>query len=61
MIKFTYETPDIHKEFTAVKSVTMEVEDEQDLTSMLDAYKDFLVAIGYRIPVGSYIDVVEEE
>jgi len=58
MIKFVYETPESHKEFTGVKSIVMETQDEATLTEMLEAYESFLHAIGYSFD--GRIDVVEE-
>jgi hypothetical protein len=59
MIKFVYETPEIHKEFTGVKSIVMEVQDEASRDEMLEAYESFLRAIGYSFD--GRIDVVEED
>lgn len=49
MIKLIYETPDSHKAFTAVESVEIKISDERDLADMLDAYRHFLLAIGYQV------------
>jgi len=59
MIKFIYETPEIHKEFTGIKSIVMEVEAESSRDEMLEAYESFLRAIGYHID--GHIDVVNED
>lgn len=59
MIKFVYETPEIHKEYTGVKSIVMEVEAEASRDEMLEAYESFLRAIGYYID--GHIDVVKED
>jgi hypothetical protein len=59
MIKFVYETPEIHKEFTGVKSIVVEVQDEASRDEMLEAYESFLRAIGYSFD--GRIDVVEED
>jgi len=49
MIKLVYERPEIHAPFSAVNSFTMDIEDERSLDEMLDAYKDFLLAMGYFV------------
>lgn len=59
MIKFVYETPEIHKEYTGVKSIVMEVEAEASRDEMLEAYESFLRAIGYSFD--GHIDVVKED
>jgi hypothetical protein len=59
MIKFVMEVPEIHKEFTGVKSIVMEVQDEASRDEMLEAYESFLRAIGYSFD--GRIDVVEED
>lgn len=59
MIKLVYETPEIHKEYTGVKSIVMEVEAEASRDEMLEAYESFLRAIGYYID--GHIDVVKED
>lgn len=59
MIKLVYETPEIHKEYTGVKSIVMEVEAEASRDEMLEAYESFLRAIGYHFD--GHIDVVNED
>lgn len=59
MIKFVYEVPEIHKEFTGVKSIVMEVQDEASRDEMLEAYESFLRAIGYSFD--GHIDVVDDD
>ena len=61
MIKLTYETPESHLPYTAVASCTVEIEDERSLDEMLQAYADFLRAIGYNIPIGAYVQITEDE
>lgn len=58
MIKFVYETPESHKEYTGVKYVEMQCETESTLTEMLDAYKQFLQSVGFQID--GVLDVVED-
>lgn len=58
MIKFVYETPESHKEYTSVKYVEMQCETESTLTEMLDAYKQFLQSVGFQID--GVLDVVED-
>jgi hypothetical protein len=59
MIKFIYEVPEMHKEFTGIKNIVMETEDVASLSEMLEAYEKFLKAIGYTID--GVIDVVKED
>jgi len=59
MIKFVYEVPETHKEFTGVKSIVMEVQDESSRDEMLEAYESFLRAVGYHFD--GHIDVVNED
>ena len=49
MYKFAYERPDMHAEYSAVKSVVMEVDDEAGVDEMLTAFKEFLSGTGYPI------------
>lgn len=59
MIKFVYETPEVHKEFTGVKSIVMEVEVESSLDEVLEAYEKFLLAVGYSFD--GHFDIVKED
>jgi hypothetical protein len=61
MIKLLYETPDFHTKFTAIASCEMEIRDEASLDEMLDAYASFLRALGYVVPHGAYLQVIEDE
>lgn len=56
---FYYERPEEHAPYSAVKSITMEVEDERNLNEMLEAYKEFLNACGYRVT--GDLDVIEDD
>jgi len=49
MIRFVYDRPSIHDEFSAVKKVDFYVDDEASLDEMYDAYDHFLRAIGYYV------------
>lgn len=49
MIKLVYERPEIHAEFSAVKSIVVELEDERTLDEYLNAYKEFLLSMGFYI------------
>lgn len=49
MIKLTYERPESHTPYTAVSSFEMTIDDERSLSEMLDAYKEFLMALGFNI------------
>ena len=44
-----YERPAIHDAFSAVKSVTMELDDEGSLDEMQEGFDEFLKALGYNI------------
>ena len=59
MYKFIYEQPEMHAEYSAVKSVTMEVADEASVFEMLEAFKEFLNGTGYRIT--GEIDIIEDD
>jgi hypothetical protein len=59
MIKFVMEVPEIHKEFTGVKSIVMEVQDEASRDEMLEAYESFLKAVGYSFD--GHLDFVDED
>jgi len=61
MIRFVYDRPDIHAPFSAVKRIDFQVDDEASLDEMLDAYKHFLLAVGYGIKLGQYIDIVSDD
>jgi hypothetical protein len=52
-----HETPESHKEFTAVKSVVIELVDEANLYEMREAFNAFLAATGYT---GAYLTGDEE-
>ena len=49
MIRFVYDRPSIHDEFSAVKKIDFYVDDEATITEMHEAYDDFLRAIGYNV------------
>jgi len=49
-VKLVYERPKIHDEFSAVKSIVMELDDERNLDEMQDAFDEFLKAMGYNVP-----------
>ena len=59
MYKFTYEQPETHAPYSAVKSVTMEVADEATVYEMLEAFKEFLNGTGYHI-TGAF-DIIEPD
>ena len=61
MIRFVYDRPDIHAPFSAMKRVDFHIDDEASLDDMLDAYRDFLRAVGYGIEPGQYIDIVSDD
>jgi len=49
LITFKYQVPEAHEPYTAIRSLEVEIADEQTLDEMLDAYKSFLLATGYTI------------
>ena len=49
LITFKYQVPEAHEPYTAIRSLEVEIADEQSLDEMLDAYKSFLLATGYTI------------
>lgn len=49
MITFKYQVPEAHEPYTAIRSLEVEVADEQNLDNMLDVYKHFLLAVGFTI------------
>lgn len=59
MIKFVYEVSEVNKEFTGVKSVVIEVQDDASRDEMLEAYESFLRAVGYYFD--GHIDIVDED
>lgn len=44
-----------------VPKISFEIGDESTLEDMFEAFKNFLLALGYVIPHNSYIDVVEDD
>ena len=58
MIKFVYEVPESHLEFTATKSVVMEIQDESTLDEMLNSYGEFLKSIGFNYD--GFVTISEE-
>lgn len=49
MIKLTYERPESHAPYSAVNSFEMTIDDERSLSEMLEAYKEFLLALGFSV------------
>lgn len=49
MIKLTYERPEMHAPYSAVSSLEMTIDDERSLSEMLEAYKEFLLALGFSV------------
>ena len=49
-VKLIYERPDIHREYSAVKNITMELDGERNLDEMQEAFDEFLKAMGYNVP-----------
>ena len=48
---FIYKRPEEHAPYSAVKSVTMEVEDERSLPEMQQAFTEFLRSAGFVISI----------
>jgi len=42
-------------------TVTMEINSEATISDILDAFKGFLLALGYVIEPGAYLDLVEDD
>lgn len=61
MIRFVYNVPDIHTEFTGIKNIDIEVRDEASLDEMIDAYEHFLKAVGYCWDDNCSLQIVENE
>jgi len=61
MIVFKYEPDASHQGQTAVKSYTMNIDDDADISEMCKAFGDFLKGMGYPLPAGSRIKVEKEE
>jgi hypothetical protein len=49
-VKLVYERPDIYQDYSAVKSIVMELDDERNLDEMQDAFDEFLRAMSYNVP-----------
>ena len=58
MIKLIYERPEMHAPYSAVSSFEMTIDDERSLDEMLQAYKEFLLALGFG--VDGDLDVIDE-
>jgi hypothetical protein len=61
-----YERPAMHDAFSAVKSVTMELDDEGSLDEMQEGFDDFLKALGYNIqpeeePISTIGELLDDE
>ena len=50
-VKLVYERPEIHRAYNAIKSITVEVDDERTLDEMQEAFDNFLKAMGFHIPL----------
>jgi len=48
MIKLSYVQPEDESYYTAIRSVDMSVDCEQELDDIIEAFSDFLKACGYR-------------
>ena len=60
MIVFKYEPDASHQGQTAVKSYTMNIDDDADINEMCKAFEDFLKGMGYHLPAGSHIKVEDD-
>ena len=49
MIRLINELDEIHKPYTAVNKIEMEIGSEATLEEMLSAYREFLLACGYQV------------
>lgn len=61
MIRLVKNVPEYHEEFTAVRSVDIQLHDEASLDDMLQAYEQFLKAIGYHWDENYILQFVENE
>lgn len=59
MIRLINETSDIHKPYTGVRKIEMEIADETNITELLEAFEQFLRASGYT--VDGALDIVNDE
>jgi len=48
-VRLVYEQEKMHEPYSCVKNVVMELAPEATLSEMLDAYGEFLKALGYGI------------
>lgn len=48
MIRFVYNVPEEHAQYTGIKTIDIELQDESTLDEMIDAYSQFLKACGYE-------------
>jgi hypothetical protein len=60
MIKLINDRPEMHDPHTAVKRLEMVIDDERTLDEMLDAYKDFLLAMGYLVNGNIVVEPYED-
>jgi hypothetical protein len=61
MITLSYTVPEEHKPYTPINDFTMNVNDDATLDEMLDAYKSFLLAMGYYFDGTLVVEPFEAE
>ena len=61
MITLKWECPGIHKPYTAVRTVTHEIQSEATRDELCEAFTDFLRGIGYQINENSSVQIVEDD
>lgn len=59
MIKLINERDDIHKKFSAVNRIEMEIDSEATVSELLEAFREFMLASGYQ--VNGMLDIVEDD
>jgi uncharacterized Rmd1/YagE family protein len=61
MITFKWECPEAHTPYTAVRTVTHEIQAEATLDEMCEAFQEFLKGIGYQINENSSVQIVQDD
>ncbi len=59
MIKLSYVQPEDERYYTAIRSVDMSVDCEQELEDIIEAFSDFLKSCGYRFAEIKFVNEQE--
>jgi len=59
MIKLCYEVDDAHIPYTAIKTIDINVDSGATLDEMLEAYEQFLRAVGYTF--NGTLDIIKDD